>query len=645
MTRPAKSDTAPLAHSGTIVPECSGSTSGDATRTNPNSIPSMVREASKRRLGTAFMKRRIVLPITLLAIHACLLFWGALLHSPTLCESAHLAAGVSHWRYGNFGLYRVNPPLVRLVAAAPTLLLADTKCPELPNFAPGARPEFGYGDRFVSANADRYFWLFTVARWACIPFSILGGLICWRWADELYGHSAGITALVLWCFNPDIIANGQMLTPDGGAAALGVTASYFFWGWLKTPDWSHALAAGVTLGLCELTKSSWIILFAVWPCLWLAWLLTDSNTRHSRTAWIRHALQMASVLGIGLYTINLGYGFEGTGKALGEYIFVSDSLKGSQTTGEPHNRFAESWLGRISVPLPENYVLGIDDQKRDFEHPRWPSYLRGQMQERGWWYFYLYGFLVKTPLGVWMLLFMALFLPAVATHKNRWRDSMILIEPMITMVILVSSQTGFSIHLRYLLPILPFCLIWISRAIPAAHQTGVRSTALAIGALTLSVVSSLAVYPHSLSYFNEVAGGPGQGDFHLINSPIDWGQDLYYLKRWNDQHPEARTISLAYFGYLDPRLSGLDGPRPPFLSEIESSTADVSSLKPGWYAVSVTLLHGFPRPHFNPKSTSPRNAYTYFLSLSPVSKAGYSINIYCLTDHDVQQIHDRFVKR
>ena len=59
----------------------------------------------------------------LVAIHSLLVMWGALRHSPPWDEVAHLPAGISHWQLGTFTLHRVNPPLVRLVASAPVLLM------------------------------------------------------------------------------------------------------------------------------------------------------------------------------------------------------------------------------------------------------------------------------------------------------------------------------------------------------------------------------------------------------------------------------------------------------------------------------------------------------------------------------------------
>ena len=60
---------------------------------------------------------------SLILIHVGLLAWMAYRDSPTWDEVGHFAAGVSHWQSGVFCLYTVNPPLVRLVACAPVVLL------------------------------------------------------------------------------------------------------------------------------------------------------------------------------------------------------------------------------------------------------------------------------------------------------------------------------------------------------------------------------------------------------------------------------------------------------------------------------------------------------------------------------------------
>src|SRR5271170_7192218 len=62
----------------------------------------------------------------LLLVHAVLLAWASTCHSPTWVEVAQLPAGMSHWIFGKFDLFRVNPPLVRTIAAAPVLLARPT---------------------------------------------------------------------------------------------------------------------------------------------------------------------------------------------------------------------------------------------------------------------------------------------------------------------------------------------------------------------------------------------------------------------------------------------------------------------------------------------------------------------------------------
>ena len=559
--------------------------------------------------------RRIFFVI--LAIHTVLLAWGASRHSPAFCEAAHLPAGLSHWKFGRFELYRVNPPLVRMVAALPVLFTTPRTDWTHVRDMPGARPEFLIGEAFISANGTRAFWLFTLARWACLPFSLLGAVICFAWARDLYGDAAGIVAIFLWCFCPEVLAYGQLITPDVGSAALGVTSGYVFWRWLRNPNWWLASLCGIVLGLTELTRSSWIILFILWPALWLTSEFSKNFLGQKRLPRARSGWQLIVILSIALYVLNLGYGFEGTGKRLGDYVFVSKTLSGEGSSGRIGNRFKDSDLGSIRLPFPSNYVRGIDEQKRDFESFMWPSYLRGEIRETGWWYFYLYGLFVKMPLGMWVLFVIAIFLPQTCKRQFAKMDACVLLSPMLIHLILVSSQTAFSIHFRYVLPALPFGFIWTGRVANAALGASKSLKILVIVALSWTFASSLSVYPHSLSYFNEIAGGPNGGPFHMVYSAHDWGQDLLYLKRWMDKHPEATPMKLACYAYFDPRVAGLPASLPPPRPE------------PGWYAISTTLLQGIPW-------RTPRNSFDYFRRLDPIAKAGYSINIYHLDEQTVR---------
>lgn len=410
-----------------------------------------------------------------LLVHAGLLGYSATRHSPTLNEPGHLAAGLSHWKFGRFEPYRVNPPLVRMVAALPVMAVGYEEKWSGFYEIPGARPEFKMGTDFIAANGERSVWLFTVARWACIPFSLIGGLFCFFWARELWGsHWAGLISLTLWCFEPNILAHGELITPDCAAASLGLGAGYSFWRWLQRPVWGRALAAGLLLGLAELTKMTWSILFVLWPFLWLFWLWTrrrhiDRPSRHDprRSALIQSG-QLAGILLLGLYVLNLGYGFDDTLIRLKDYEFISSALTGLDDSGSPGNRFTSSWLSGVPVPLPRQYLLGLDLQKYDLEDYGRLSYLRGEWKDGGWWYYYLYGLGVKTAHGTQLLLLMAVVTVLTGRGLRRprptgagARDLVLLLTPALAVLALVSSQLEFNHHVRYVLPVLGFTFVFI----------------------------------------------------------------------------------------------------------------------------------------------------------------------------------------
>jgi hypothetical protein len=153
-------------------------------------------------------------------------------------------------------------------------------------------------------------------------------------------------------------------------------------------------------------------------------------------------------------------------------------------------------------------------------------------------------------------------------------------------------------------------------------------TILVSGLLAWSIGSSLSVCPHSLSYFNELVGGPSGGSADLLGSNADWGQDLRYLKWWVEKHPDAKPLRLAYCGHCDPTYLGLKYAAP---LPCTTKPGRAIELEPGWYAISVNFLRGYP--WFAPDGTGGsvfynRNELSYFSRLRPQALAGLSIFIF-----------------
>ena len=564
--------------------------------------------------------------VGLLVIHAALLSYLATRYSPTIDEVGHLPAGLYTWEFGRFDVFRVNPPLVRTLAALP-VRLSDPEY-DWSSYREGltARPEWSLGGDLMRTNGEVSLRYITWARWMLIPISLFGGFICWRWAKELYGAAAGLTALTLWGFSPTVLGYGALITPDLSAASLGVTAAYTYWRWLRTPSTVWTLIAGMTLGLAELTKMTWLILFVLWPVLWLARVIRRRSNVDGREnepldiqpSTFNQLNKLAVILLLGLYVLNVGYAFDGTLTRLGDYQFVSRTLSGQEfNTGETEvgaNRFVGTWCESLRVPLPRDYVTGIDLQKREFERGKW-SFLRGEWKHGGWWWYYLYAVLIKEPLGTWCLLGLAMIAAwKVPTRNVHWTDTLAVVLPGLVLFVLVSSQTGFNKYIRYVLPAFPFAFVWISQGIRLVELDRQRWSLPVCGVLLWSIASSIWIYPHSLSYFNESVGGPSGGHKHLIDANVDWGQGLYDLKDWLDAHPDSKPLYVACRAYVPLEVLGLEFDRVP------------STPESGWFILSRHDRH------------TRSGEYSYLDSLTPVDSIAGCFDVYQISADDVSRL-------
>jgi len=568
-------------------------------------------------------------------LHALLLVWLACCHSPTSDEVAHLAAGVRLWTTGRCDVYPVNPPLVKAVATFPVMLRGPQTDWHRMDDRPGARPEWNLGTDFMFANMPDVRWDFVIARWMCLPFCLLGLAYCYWWSETLFGARSGAFAASLWTFSPAILGNGSLMTPDVAAASLGMAALFHFRCWAMQHRWSQALLTGILLGLAQLTKMTWLILYPLLPALW-AWnvwyarsVRAESQTEASQPRFGLQLLQLGLLLFVSLDVLNAGYLFEGSMKPLKEFQFVSTLLAGHSEDRLTANRFAQSWLGEIPVPFPESYVTGIDLQRRDFEGTGLPmvSYMYGELRSHGWWYYYLYAFLVKSPTGLLMLTGLAL-MAVIRCRDSKSRIPLcewgFLLIPAAALFCFVSSQTGFSRYARYALPCVPLLFIAVSVVVsPGVRTRCPKIPVMACCALILFVCESMAVIPHSLSFFNVLSGGPMRGHWHLLDSNIDWGQDLHFLKSWMKQNPESRPVYLSYSGVVPPELFNAETQPVPV-----RHSASSAEFPAGWYAISVNHLHGY--------DAAP-DWCRHFLHQVPIGRAGYSIMIYRIDSSTEEQ--------
>ncbi|MDR0608549.1 MAG: glycosyltransferase family 39 protein [Planctomycetaceae bacterium] len=562
-------------------------------------------------------------------------------------EHGRLASGLIHLKTGDYSTFHVNPPLADMMGSLPAFC-AGTYCPTTADlgFSHFGRMEYKAGDVWIKKNTDHFYWM-VCGRYCMIVFVLLGTVICYVWTKEVSGNFSAVIAAILWIFCPYILGHGCLICPDVPSAAVGIAAFYFFHRWLKHPEMLEAFITGLILGLAELTKFTLLIFYPLFIVLWFLYRKPD----------FKQSKQIFVLFATSLLVINMGYLFEGTGKLLGSYRFQTTLFTGYKTLADiptgGGNRFENTLLGYVPVPLPSNFVQGIDTQRLDFERGL-PSYLRGEWSDHGWRYYYLYALLVKTPLGTIGLFLLAIFCTLFQKSCNiSWRDEMVILLPGIVLLVFVSSQTGFSVHSRYIIPALPFFFIWISKVGKAFTMKRPVIATMASILLAWSILSSLSIYPHSLSYFNELAAiipttedknypkplpeisetawqrktfcqkaqylfsaGPRNGARHLLDSNIDWGQDLFYLEKWYQKHPEAKNIKVAYWGSYPLNLTKIPSNEMP----------PANNPQPGWYALSVNYIYNREKQ------------YRYFLNFEPITTAGYSIYIYHITEDDINKL-------
>jgi hypothetical protein len=585
----------------------------------------------------------------LLAAHGLLLAASASCHSPTFNEPAQFAAGVWTYEFSRFDVYNSSPPLVRFIAGIPAQFAELST--DWSGFyrGVGARPEYELGESIIANNGRRSMDLIIYARWLCIPFSLVGGYVCYRWSKELYGPAGGILSALLWCFCPIVLGHAQLVATDIAATSLGVTAAYMYWRWLKQPSWKNTALSGVTLGIAELAKFTLLSLIPLWSLIWLArsWFRVAPAARPNRS---RDGAMFIGQLVIAIYVLDAGYGFEDVGEKLGDFRFASRILGSATQSGALElgsNRFADTLLSAMPIPLPANYVRGVDTQLHELEK-RHDSYWGGSFHREGSWYFYIYAFALKTPLGMFVLLGVACAQSIVGkvnrrSRKETWQlsphaipqatgaENAFLLAHALTIFAFVSTHAGITEHLRYTLPALPFLFILLGQLAALLTRRKSVPALVVLASLTWYVTSSLWIYPHSLSYFNELCGGPREGPSCLIRSNSDWGQDLLYLEQWRREHPTSEPLKLAYFGGFDPR--SIDIPYEP-LGDIPSRS-DLRSgrraIPPGWYGVSATLVYGSPHFIFNGDGSRrllDQGALTAFREIPPSDMAGYSIYLY-----------------
>ena len=445
---------------------------------------------------------------------------------------------------------------------------------------------FGFQEEFLWENIAPPQRLILLARLPIVFVSLLLGALIFRWASQRSGPLPALGALTLYVFCPNFLAHARLATTDVVAAATFVLSAYIFTRALESSRRMMWVMSGMALGLALAAKIS-----AVWLPVAFTVLILDRlwRTRHDRQSWLQP---------IGL--------------------LMSTGIIGGLTLWGVY-RFAIGPINPGGPPVPAPAYWWEWQSFNEYLKDPLPGYLFGQLSKFGWWYYFPVAFLAKTPLPV--LIFLVLALAHTLRARSGQKDLSLLVAPGLLFASLLLSP--HALGYRYLLPILPFIFVYSADVIKAALKAR-WSQIVVLVLIAWQVIGTLRIYPYYLTFFNEIIGGPDRGRYLLIDSNLDWGQDLPGLKQYVDEH-QIDQIKLSYSGATPPSLYGLKTEAlPPVYPAMRDQgpwwlhTFDPANPPPGWYAISV-----------NPLMSEPAN-YALFRDRKPDAVVGHSIYLYSI---------------
>ncbi len=568
--------------------------------------------------------------VLLLAVYATLALSGVWQKSITFDELAHITAGYSYWKTGD---YRLNPENGHLPQrwAGLGMLPSQARFPSLDQDAWRASNPWVLGDQFLfdhGNDADALVWR---GRVMIVLLGVGLCLVVWGWSRQLFGPMGGLISLTLCAFSPTLLAHGSLVTSDMAAALFFTASLWALWTLLHRVTVRTVLLSVLAMTGLFLSKMSAVLIIPVGLLLLLLRLAVGRPLEIAlgRRSWSLSGRVRQLGLFAGLLVCHVVFVWAA--------IWACFDFRYAAFKGPPDSRnelFPAGWGRELSAPgrvsaaigftrrlhlLPEAYLYGFAFANHHAQQRR--AFLNGEFSRQGWVEFFPYCLLVKTPLTVFGLLALAAVAGLVAMRaagdgtaqaRRTLAAGLYNLAPF-GVFLAIYWTTVLSSHLnighRHLLPTYPMMFIlaggagfWLVRA-PARGRL-VR--ALPVLLLLAFAAESLWTWPNYLAYFNMVAGGPSHAYEHLVDSSLDWGQDLLGLKKWLEARglpTQDRPVYLSYFGTASPEYYKIRASLLPcYFSRTKPRLPP--RLRGGVYCISATMLQAVYLPTIQPVPVS-----------------------------------------
>ena len=477
------------------------------------------------------------------AVHGQSLTWD---------EDDHIFAGYESWKTHDFGLNPEHPPMVKLLATLP-LLPPHPTAPPLQNrffktesYLDGRELLFHNGP----ANGDHYTsetLVFRVRMFAML-FALACALLVFFAAREMFSLRAGLIALALFAFDPNLLAHSAYVTTDMAAACTIFATIYAFWRYVTRPSLPRLAVAGLAAGLALAAKHSTVLLAPMLVLLILGLLAARAFSGRQprnpkqlslpRTAFhLVGALAVITLIAIAILWAFYGFRYAARPAGLALSPSLPDylgPLAGVQANGI-------LLAARLHL-LPESWLYGLADVRKMANDM--PSYFFGRVYLHGLWYYFPVVFLIKSTLA--MLVLLALTLIAIARGWLRHYQALWFLIAPPALYFIVAMSSHLNIGARHILPVWVFCCVLAGAGLSALIDHDRRWIYPAAALLLFQAATSLRAAPNYIPYANEAWGGPTQTYRYLSDSNTDWGQQLIATSAYLRDH-HITHCSMAYF--------------------------------------------------------------------------------------------------
>ena len=357
-------------------------------------------------------------------------------------------------------------------------------------------------------------------------------------AREWFGNTAGLIALTLLVFDPNILAHSALVTTDIGVSCFFVLAVLTFFRYASRPTMSRLLQVGVATGLLLATKHSGILIGPMFFLL-IAYEVFAAARPERRRTLLRLSGAFLAIIVVSVLVLWSFYGFRYIARPAG--LHLSTSLAQYAAPLAPFQSGVVLAVARLHL-LPESYLMGLVDVK--LMAVFYPTFLLGKVYAHGQLSYFPLVILIKSTLGLLALIVLALF--ATATHHLTKRRELVYVLVPAVVYLLIAIASNMNIGARHLLPMYAFLTIFAGAGAAALAERDRRWAYVCVALVGLHILSSLIVFPNEIAYANEAWGGPKNVHNLLSDANVDWAQQLLQVKHWQDRHP-SEECWFAYF--------------------------------------------------------------------------------------------------